>query len=520
MADKWPLANGNWSDAANWNDGTKPGPNDDVFADGKTITIDEDITVASIRTTQRSGGTAGGGFTNAANRIVIAEIIGGTSTVLTHVSQASRTLSVTGNVFSGVGGSGISISGTAGSVTITGNVVGGASSNAAGITQTGTCNLRIIGDVVGGTGASLAPGIRAANTTNVELVGNITASNSQGFFGFIGLFELTGTATASSNKSAIESQTMSFGVVTVDGHLVDDAISGQVAVICPMIKVTDSPSAISHTRATVSFASRVLSTAGANQAATADVRSGVVYGGGIGTLRVPEPQYVSIGVLTDDTVGTLAVDLQPILDAIANITVDNAAIAGAVRTELATELGRIDVATSSRLAADDYVEPVTNVVVPLNTLPFKVQRNASSKLSLRRFVNFTHTINDVGSLNGANRLVFTIKESKDTEADDKSFVQVSATIPANSQTDGVLYANALPAGDSRTGGSVVVEDYTENNVAKKRVVVTIKDYVTALIPVAAEATFDLQYFTASGSFILDEGKISIENATTRSTTSA
>lgn len=64
MADKWPAADGNYSNAANWNGGTKPTAGDDVYADGFTITIDEDISASvNLRTTQRSGGTAGGSFT-------------------------------------------------------------------------------------------------------------------------------------------------------------------------------------------------------------------------------------------------------------------------------------------------------------------------------------------------------------------------------------------------------------------------------------------------------------------------
>ena len=62
MPDKWPLANGNWSNAANWNGGTKPVAGDDVYADGRTLNVDESFDVATLRNTQRSGGTIGGSF--------------------------------------------------------------------------------------------------------------------------------------------------------------------------------------------------------------------------------------------------------------------------------------------------------------------------------------------------------------------------------------------------------------------------------------------------------------------------
>ena len=130
MADRWyTAASGNWSTAANWNGGTLPQPGDDVYADGKAVTIDQDVNVGSIRTTQRSGGTAGGSFTCSTTQSITcsgAGIIAGTSgclfltgagTVVTLVSavtgssvtlsmsgitiSAAMTLNVTGNVAAG-----------------------------------------------------------------------------------------------------------------------------------------------------------------------------------------------------------------------------------------------------------------------------------------------------------------------------------------------------------------------------------------------------------------------------------
>lgn len=75
MGLKWAVATGNWSDGATWNDGIVPGANDDVFADGKTVTIDQNIAARTLRTTQRlsgiaTGGTAGGSFTCSTTRSV------------------------------------------------------------------------------------------------------------------------------------------------------------------------------------------------------------------------------------------------------------------------------------------------------------------------------------------------------------------------------------------------------------------------------------------------------------------
>ena len=82
MADKWPIATGIGSNAANWNGGTKPVPGDVVYADGKTITIDENVTVSQLRTDTRSGGTTGGGFNTSGSVTVNADAYSGTSQCL------------------------------------------------------------------------------------------------------------------------------------------------------------------------------------------------------------------------------------------------------------------------------------------------------------------------------------------------------------------------------------------------------------------------------------------------------
>jgi hypothetical protein len=78
--------------------------------------------------------------------------------------------------------------------------------------------------------------------------------------------------------------------------------------------------------------------------AATDVRSGVSYGGGAATgiCAVPAASSVAFGVSVDNTTGTAV--LTP----------------AAIRAELATELGRIDQAISSRLAAVDFVAPANS----------------------------------------------------------------------------------------------------------------------------------------------------------------
>jgi hypothetical protein len=92
MAEKYYTgANGNWSTAASWDGSVKPGAGDDAYANGKTIAIDEDITVLSLRTTAGATAVAGGGFTVATARTINATgtgVLAGTTSCLT--STAAR----------------------------------------------------------------------------------------------------------------------------------------------------------------------------------------------------------------------------------------------------------------------------------------------------------------------------------------------------------------------------------------------------------------------------------------------
>jgi hypothetical protein len=94
MAVKWPAANGNWSTAANWNDGTKPTTGDTVHADSRTITIDENVDLGAgskLTTETRSGGAAGGGFTFSGDyTITVADLVSNvTSACLTYTGSGT-----------------------------------------------------------------------------------------------------------------------------------------------------------------------------------------------------------------------------------------------------------------------------------------------------------------------------------------------------------------------------------------------------------------------------------------------
>jgi hypothetical protein len=207
MANKWAVANGNWSAGATWNGGTLPTSADDAFADGFTVTIDQTITVLSIRTTQRSGGTAGGSFTVSGAHTINAVCISGTTTCLTSTATSGTTVTVNGNSTGGsvAGSHGINNSST-GTIVVTGNMLGGTSNSAtpsSGIFNASTGIATVIGNSTGG-GANGTHGTYNNAAGTITITGSITGGGggAQGLFNNgAGTINVTGNSTGGSSGS-------------------------------------------------------------------------------------------------------------------------------------------------------------------------------------------------------------------------------------------------------------------------------------------------------------------------------
>ena len=113
MAEKYYTgASGNWSTTANWNNSTLPTSVDNVYANGKTITINvSPLTINSLNTTTTpTTGVGGGNFniTSGITLIATSGLFAGTaSTINSNATLASGTLNITaGTIQSGSGGIG------------------------------------------------------------------------------------------------------------------------------------------------------------------------------------------------------------------------------------------------------------------------------------------------------------------------------------------------------------------------------------------------------------------------------
>ena len=70
MAERYAVATGNWSNTATWDGGTLPTAADDVHSNNYTVTIDQDITVVSLKAIAGSTAVAGGYFTTSGSRTI------------------------------------------------------------------------------------------------------------------------------------------------------------------------------------------------------------------------------------------------------------------------------------------------------------------------------------------------------------------------------------------------------------------------------------------------------------------
>jgi hypothetical protein len=339
MANYKAVANGNWSNLAIWQDNSTgvflastvlPGASDDVYSNTFTVTINQNITVASLRNTAATGISQSGNiaFQVTTSRSITCTDMGlvtlnGPSQLLL-VNAINVTLTLVANVYSqnnGGGGTDYAIS------AVSGNVV---------INHTGNVYYLLTT-----TGFGVGKVIQIANTNTYNFIGNIYGN---GLSQRLVLFHLNG-ATANLNITGNLFVGACVGIDSNGGNvdLVGDiSVSSLTNAICPFaigggggpMNLIFSGNITTTTQFTISFDSmrvhptgniswqflttnpgvfRTLYTPGVatGHPATNNVRTGIVYGPTnnlTGTCAVPPAAAVSLGVPVDNTVGTASLD--------------------------------------------------------------------------------------------------------------------------------------------------------------------------------------------------------------------
>jgi hypothetical protein len=334
MALRYAVASGNWSATATWNGGTLPTASDDVYSNTFTVTIDQNVTVLSLRNTAGAPAVVGGTFQTLASGFTItasgAGIVSGVSTIGTvglngpnssttivgNITAGATTgflavniaaaatnsnLTVIGNVLASTSTTSYGIYNLAGSNTInvTGNVT---ASGAAGIRNTvAGSTVNVTGNVLGG-GSAIAAGILIIGTSPVNVTGNVTGVSGAGISTTTtSPITIIGTVTAGAATGATN-----IGTITLTSPCVNSATAN--AVVCNSTRFF-AASNITWTFKDEFGANKILYSAGValGNPIAANVRSGTTYGASgelTGTLIVPSPSTVVDGVPTDATVGT------------------------------------------------------------------------------------------------------------------------------------------------------------------------------------------------------------------------
>lgn len=180
---------------------------------------------------------------------------------------------------------GIVNNGSTGTINISANVSGGTVANTIGVSNASTGIINVTGNVTGGSNATNTPAIYMTAAGTIQVNGIVTSNSYPAIFSTVitAIFKLLGNVT---NVSGIPGYFGSFN-----------------------IKISPT-NAQTFTFQDTSNVNRLIATSNISPGAPgiADVRFGTIYGSSseyTGTLRVPNPNTVSLGVLTDNTTGTM-----------------------------------------------------------------------------------------------------------------------------------------------------------------------------------------------------------------------
>lgn len=486
MATRWAVATGNWSNPATWDGGTLPGAADDVYADGKTVTIDQSATVLTIRTTQRAGGTVGGGFVLNAGVTFTAlhpttGIIGYTSTSSLIYSEATGTATLVANL-GNVGFTSILVDVTStGHLNIVGNIVGGSSANGIAVVLRNLSTLTVIGSVTGGGNTNQGIGIYVQNSAIVNITGSIfggTGSSAIVCYGGSSVVLIVGSmiansvaalaSTVPSKITVIGSLTASFAAPALSSSHISAVnklsgpfinTNGTMAVYAQKMYLTDT-TANRWEFTTQDNTPRNLYTAdtiGGNPA-VADVRLHTTYGPAnelTGVCAVPPAASVSYGVPVDQTTGTALLDASAIASAL------NASALASDYTALAVAFGQVVDSQNYEQLAADY----TALAADVGTLASSVVTLTSSVGTLAS--DYTALAGDYSTLDSSATQIAVDVGTLQSDVSDIS-ARILEQIPEETP------ALVIPAPTEETMTTAYIYCYDEHGVPEEGVIIQIR----------------------------------------------
>jgi hypothetical protein len=473
---------GNFNATSTWTGGIVPTVGDEARAStGHTVTITANATCDEISIagtgifTLNDGVTLTANVTNksaTANRNCLqftaaapaaANIVGictgGTVTgAVSVINSGSGNLTITGNVLCGSGNNATGVwNSLAGTISITGNVTGN-SLNGYGSLNGSTGTITITGNVLGGSSA-VSHGALNNSTGTISIIGNVTAGSNTGNGAnnaSTGTLSIIGTVTASQTAAGVAGANVQ-QVTILSGPFITETTRGVNPVYCAAWRWNASPSNSTYlevmTNNLLTKRSLVTEDNVTGMPSQADVKSGVVYGptsaltGTFSQTLSPSVSDIATAVwgaatrtITGGTVDTLT--NAP--------TVPSAAtIASQVRTELTTELGRIDAAISSRLAPSGTLATVTNLTnAPASVTPADIWSHATRTIT----GGTVDTLTNAPSVPSATTIASQVRTELSTELGrldatvSSRLASASYTAPANSDITAIkAKTDALPS---------------------------------------------------------------------------
>lgn len=388
MANIRAAASGDFSATGTWVGGVVPGSGDVAFANTFTVTIRDTRTVQAISNASGTSITAGGTFSllNGCNLTCTnanGVVQGTVGSVISVVSLTTgQTATVSSNMVNNSDGNAITIT-SAGTVNWTGNLTQTNTGRLIESTGSSSTIFNLTGSVT--SGFSPFPPLNMLGSVTLTVVGSLTVGTSGSTCLLIGsslnTATITGPVTGSPNSSN-PCIANSGGTLTVNGTCQSGAgpaigagsatqitrlsgpfllgASGNLAPVTALAwrwaptqipTYMEVPTSSGSTKRNMYTADNMPS---GGYPVAANVRQSTVYGPSsefTGTLAVPSPSAVSLGVATDNTTGTAILTAASVRTAVglasANLDAQFDAIptapenASAVRTNLTPELDRI-----------------------------------------------------------------------------------------------------------------------------------------------------------------------------------
>lgn len=238
--------------------------------------------------------------TNAANSLVF-------------LNNSSAVLNLIGNVVGGNSAGATIVSG--GSINITGSITAGSFGSSPAINTSGICT--ITGNVTGHGIAFSSNVVVAGGTCNIT--GTISGGSSNGSTGVNcsgGTLNHIGTVQASAFGSGIVGGLPQTSTVICTGPFLRNGFI--VAFAGQTLRINSAYNPYFEFRKSNNTNVTYVDQSTLNFPATSDVRNGTTYASGLytGTMNIPAPQFVRMGVGVDNTVGTAQLTAQDFITAL------------------------------------------------------------------------------------------------------------------------------------------------------------------------------------------------------------